>query len=216
MPALPPRVVLLEVVVDGREGLQRAVAGGAGRLEVCARLDLDGLTPADDLLAAAVATGVPCMAMVRPRGGAHVWARDEHAALRADVARVLALGAQGVVLGAITPEGRVDRGLVARLVAAADPAPVTFHRAFDATSDPFEALEELVALRVARILTSGGAADAFAGRFRLRELVERAGGRIAILPGGGVRAHNAAEIVAAAGVRELHSSTVFAPPVIPD
>jgi copper homeostasis protein len=202
-------VVLLEVVVDGREALERAVAGGAGRLEVCARLDLDGLTPGDDLLAAAVATGVPCMAMVRPRGGAHVWSPDEHAALMADVERVRRLGAQGVVLGAITDEGRVDRALVAALVDAAESAPVIFHRAFDATSEPFEALEDLVELRVARILTAGGAADAFAGRFRLRELVERARGRIAILPGGGVRAHNAAAILAVTGVRELHSSRVF-------
>ncbi len=202
-------MVLLEVVVDGRGALQRAVAGGAGRLEVCDRLDLDGLTPADDLLAAAVATGVPCVAMVRPRGGAHVWSRDEHAALLADVARVRGLGARGVVLGAITAEGRVDRALVAALVDAAGSTPVIFHRAFDATTDPFEALEELVELRVARILTSGGTVDAFAGRFRLREFVERARGRIVILPGGGVRAHNAAAIVAATGVRELHSSTVF-------
>jgi len=208
-------VVLLEVVIDGREALERAVAGGAGRLEVCARLDLDGLTPGDELLAAAVATGVPCMAMVRPRGGTHVWAAGEHAALLAGVARVRGLGAQGVVLGAITVEGRIDRGLVAELVAAAGSAPVTFHRAFDATVDPFEALEELVELRVARILTAGGAADAFAGRFRLRELVERARGRIAILPGGGVRAHNAAAILAATGVWELHSSSVFTPPAIP-
>lgn len=209
-------MILLEVVVDGREALQRAVAGGAERLEVCARLDLDGLTPTDELLVAAVATGVPCMAMVRPRGGAHVWSRAEHGALLADVARVLELGAQGVVLGAITLEGRVDRALVGALVAAAGPDPVTFHRAFDALADPFEGLEELVELRVARILSSGGAADAFAGRFRLRELVERARGRIAILPGGGVRAHNAAEIVAATGVRELHSSTVFRPPATLD
>jgi copper homeostasis protein len=202
-------VVLLEVVVDAHEAIRRAVAGGAGRLEVCARLDLAGLTPQDDVLAAAVATGVPCMAMVRPRGGSHVWKQGEHVALLQDVARVRALGAQGVVAGAITDDGRVDRALVAALVAAASPAPVTFHRAFDATTDPFEALETLVDLGVARILTSGGAADAFAGRFRLRELVERARGRIGILPGGGVRAHNAAEILTATGVSELHSSTVF-------
>jgi copper homeostasis protein len=184
-------------------------------LEVCARLDLAGLTPEDDVLTAAVATGVPCMAMVRPRGGSHVWSRREHTALLEDVGRVLSLGAHGVVLGAITPEGRVDRTLLAALVTAAAPASVTFHRAFDETSDPLRALEELVELGVQRILTSGGEKDAFTGRFRLRELVERSARSHRILPGGGVRSHNAAEILAATGVHELHSSTVFTLPEIP-
>ena len=204
--------MLLEVCFDSEPGLRRAIAGGAGRLEVCARLDLDGLTPEDALLAAAVATGVPCVAMVRPRGGSHVWAQAEHAQLAADLERVKRAGAAGVVLGALTADGEVDRALVARLVAAAAPLPVTFHRAFDGARDRFEALEALVELGVRRILTSGGASDAHAGRFELRRLVERAAGRIAILPGGGVRAHNAAAIVAATGVDELHSSTPFALP----
>lgn len=204
--------MLLEVCFDSEPGLRRAVAGGAGRLEVCARLDLDGLTPDDALLAAAVATGVPCVAMVRPRGGAHTWAEGEHAGLLADLERVKRARIAGVVLGALTAEGDVDRALVAKLVAAARPLPVTFHRAFDATRDRDAALATLVELGVRRILTSGGASDAHAGRFELRRLVERAAGRIAILPGGGVRAHNAAEILAATGVDELHSSTPFALP----
>ncbi len=204
--------MLLEVCFDDDAGLARALTGGAGRFEVCSRLDLDGLTPTDELLRAAVATRVPCVAMVRPRGGSHVWNDAEHASLFADVERARVHGAQGVVLGALTADRRIDRALTADLVRAAGPLPVVFHRAFDATRDRFEALETLIDLGIARVLTSGGARDAFAGRRELRALVERAAGRIAILPGGGVRVHNAAEILAATGLDELHSSTPFAWP----
>jgi copper homeostasis protein len=204
--------MLLEVCFDDEAGLQRARVGGAGRFEVCSRLDLDGLTPSETLLRAAVATGVPCVAMARPRGGTHVWQPAEHADLLADVEFARRCGAQAVVAGAITADGRVDRALIERIVQAAAPLPVVFHRAFDATRDRFEALETLIDLGIARVLTSGGARDAFEGRHELRALVERAAGRIAILPGGGVRAHNAAEILAVTGLDELHSSTPFALP----
>lgn len=201
--------MLLEVCFDSAAGLERALRGRAGRFEVCSRLDLDGLTPTDELLAAAVATGTKSFAMVRPRGGSHAWARTEHAALRADLERMKRGGAHGVVLGALTAEGDVDRELTAELVALARPLPVTFHRAFDRVRDRRAALEVLVELGVRRVLTSGGAADAHAGREELRALVEQARGRIVVLPGGGVRAHNARAIVATAGVRELHSSVPF-------
>lgn len=204
--------MLLEVCFDDDAGLARARAAGAGRFEVCSRLDLDGLTPTDDLLRAAVATRIPCVAMVRPRGGSHVWSHTERASLFADIERVIALGAQAIVLGALTADRCVDRVLTADLERAAWPLPVVFHRAFDVTRDRFEALETLIDLGVARVLTSGGARDAFEGRHELRALVERAAGRIAILPGGGVRAHNAAEILAVTGLDELHSSTPFALP----
>jgi copper homeostasis protein len=186
---------------------------------VCAQLDAGGLTPDADLLRAAVASGLPCAAMVRPRAGAHVHAEREHAGLLAGVERARSLGARAVVLGALTPALRVDAALVRRLVEAAGPLEVVFHRAFDEIEDRRAALAELADLGVARVLTSGGAADAHAGRFALRELVDAtrervdaARGRVAILPGGGVRAHNAAAILAVSGVRELHSSTPFALP----
>ncbi|MBL8861935.1 MAG: GNAT family N-acetyltransferase [Planctomycetes bacterium] len=205
---------LLEVCVDSRAGLAAAVAGGARRLEVCARLEAGGLTPEDGLLREAVASGLPCVAMVRPRGGTHVWSPGERVALLDDLARVKHSGAQAVVLGAITVHGRVDRELASQLVEAARPLVAVFHRAFDAVHDRDEALESLVELGFARVLTSGGAPDAFSGRFELGRLVQQAATRITILPGGGVRAHNAAAILAASGARELHSSTPFRLPEV--
>ncbi|MBL8860070.1 MAG: copper homeostasis protein CutC [Planctomycetes bacterium] len=202
-------VVLLEVCVDSLAGLRAAVEGGAGRLEVCSRLDQGGLTPTDDLLTAALATGVTSFAMIRPRGGDFVHTREEIESMWADLARTKALGAHGFVLGVLDEQCSVPYAVLHQFVALASPLPVTFHRAFDRVSDREHALETLIACGVTRVLTSGGADDAHTGRHALRTLVEQARGRITILPGGGVRAHNAAEIVHATGVNELHSSTVF-------
>ncbi len=203
-------VVLLEVCVDSLAGLRAAVAGGAGRLEVCSRLDVGGLTPSDQLLAAALASSLTSFAMIRPRAGDFVYTPREIDNMRLDLARKKALGAHGFVLGMLTRSGDVDASRLREFVALAAPLPVTFHRAFDHAHNRLEALERLIDCGVTRVLTSGGAADAFKGREELAHLVERARGRITILPGGGVRTHNAAEIVRATGVRELHSSTVFA------
>lgn len=202
-------MVLLEVCVDSSAGLRAAVRGGAGRLEVCARLDVGGLTPGDALLTEALATSVPAFAMIRPRAGDFVYMPRELDGMRADVARKKALGAHGIVLGVLTRAGDVDVAHLRELVALASPLPVTFHRAFDHALNRLEALEHLIECGVTRVLTSGGAADAHKGREELRHLVERARGRITILPGGGVRAHNAAEILSVTGATELHSSTVF-------
>jgi len=200
-------VALLEVCVDSLAGLRAAERGGAARIELCSRLDLGGLSPDRDLRdAAIVETKLPLHVMVRPRAGGFVWTAAELAAMEAEIR---ALHVEGVVLGALTPAGIVDSIAVARLVAAARPASVTFHRAFDEIADQEAALEELVRLGVDRILTSGGATDAFEGRSRLRKLVLRARGRIVVMAGGGVRPENAAAIRTESGVVELHGSVPF-------
>jgi copper homeostasis protein len=113
------------------------------------------------------------------------------------------------VFGVLTRDGAVDVARTRELVSAARPMSVTFHRALDEARDLDVALDALIALGIDRVLTSGGRPDAFEGRFALRRLVDRARGRIVVMAGGGVRAHNAAAILADAGVRELHSSTPF-------
>lgn len=209
-------MVLLEVVVDSPESARAAAAGGAGRLEICARLDQGGLTPSDELVAACMATGVPGFAMIRPRGGDFVHDASEIARMRVDLARLKTMGVLGFVLGVLDAQGQIATSVVRELVALAHPWPVTFHRAFDvplarATTPEARAqlVQALVDCGVQRVLTSGGASDAFEGRHVLKELVTIARGRLRILPGGGVRAHNAAEILSATGVDELHSSTPF-------
>jgi copper homeostasis protein len=203
-------MALLEVCVDSLERASAAQAGGAGRIELCARLELGGLAPSRELLDAALArAAVPYHVMVRPRAGDYVYSHAEIEAMEQQIDGLRASGARGVVLGVMTRHGAIDAELTALLVARARPLSVTFHRAFDGAHDLEDALETLIDLGVDRVLTSGGAATAFEGRAVLRELVARAEDRIVVMPGGGVRSHNAAQIVADTGASELHSSTVF-------
>lgn len=203
-------MALLEVCVDSLAGLHAAEEGGAGRIELCSRLDLGGLSPERGLLDAALAVArLPLHAMVRPRPGSFVCSDEEIATMEAEVRSLRDRRVAGVVLGALTAERTIDSAVIARLLAAARPLSVTFHRAFDEVSDPMAALDELVRLGVDRILTSGGPPDAFHGRLRLRELVRRARGRIVVMAGGGVRPDNATAILADAGVAELHGSVPF-------
>jgi copper homeostasis protein len=202
--------VLLEVCVESVPGAEAAEAGGAGRLELCSRLDVGGLTPDAALRTTVLSvTSLPVHVMIRPRAGGFVYDDAEFAAMLGQIAEAKAAGAAGLVFGVLDRDGAVDAPRLAALVAAARPASVTFHRAFDEVADPDAALEALVAADVDRVLTSGGAPTAVEGADALRRLVDRAAGRLVVMAGGGVRAHNAAGLLAATGVPELHSSTVF-------
>jgi len=203
-------MALLEVCVESLDGLRAAAACGASRVEVCSRLDLGGLSPSRELLAAALlSTSLPVHVLVRLRPGGFVGTPSEIEVLQAEIAGLRAARAAGVVVGVLTRDARVDLEAMRRLVAAARPMSVTFHRAFDEIPDKARALEDLVGLGVDRVLTSGGAQDAFAGIEVIRDLVERARGRIVVMAGGGVRPHNVAAILSRTGVPELHSSVPF-------
>lgn len=197
---------LVEAAVESLDDALSAVAGGAGRLELCARLDVGGTTPDLALIECVVREArVPVLAMIRPRGGDFVHSSAELARMHADVRDALRAGAAGVVLGALDATSRVDVAATASLVRAAGGAPVTFHRAIDDTPDALEALDALIELGVARVLTSGGAPTALDGAEVLAALVQRAGDRVTIVAGGGVRGGNARLVVERTGVRELHA-----------
>jgi copper homeostasis protein len=197
--------VLVEACVDTVESAIAARAGGAGRVELCAGLVEGGTTPSGGTIALArERLDVPLVVLVRPRGGDFLYDADEVEVMRRDVALARRLGADAVAAGALTPDGRVDAAVMRALVDAARPMQVTFHRAFDVARDRDEALDALLALGVDRVLTSGGAAAALDGAPALAGLVRRAAGRLAVLAGGGVTEENAARVVAATGVREVH------------
>lgn len=194
--------------MDDVEGVCAARQAGAQRVELCANQAEGGITPSLGAIEAALdcSGDLRLHVLIRPRPGDFVYAPVEVDVMVRDIRAARRAGAQGVVVGALTPDGRADRVTMARLLDAADDLPVTFHRAFDACADLDAALDEVAALGCRRILTSGGAASAPAGQDRLAHLVARAGDRIVILAGGGVRAHNVAELVAATGAREVHYS----------
>jgi copper homeostasis protein len=184
---------------------ERAVAEGADRLEVCGDLSVGGITPSPALLAAALATGVPCVAMARPRGGPFVLSEADRAATLHDAERVLAAGAHGVVFGGLTAHHRVDVALTAAIVNVAGASEAVFHRAFDDSEDPLADLDTLRELGVTRVLTAGGRSTAWDGRGQLALYVRRAQGRITVLPGGGVRGPHAAALLNATGADQLHA-----------
>ncbi len=204
--------MLVECCVDSRVSAHAATRGGADRIELCARLDIGGITPDPAMRDAALAElSIPVFPMVRPRGGDFRYARDDIGAMVTELRRLREIGAQGAVVGALTATGDVDRDAMARCRdAAGTDMQLTFHRAFDDARDPFEALETLIALGFARLLTSGQRATAWDGRVLVAELVQQAAGRIVVMAGGKVTAENAAELARATGVSELHFRTVDA------
>ena len=154
----------------------------------------------------AVAGPVRVHVLVRARPGDYVYTPAEVGEMVAAIEAVRVAGADGVVIGALTADGDVDVDSCRRMIDAAGPLSVTFHRAFDEASDPFTALDVIAGLGCDRILTSGQADTAPEGAAMLRRLVEHAGGRLVVLAGGGVRADNVARLVAESGVPEVHFS----------
>ncbi len=202
------RKILVEACVETLEGALAAEAGGAGRVELCAALEVGGLTPAWDLVTSCVGRlSIPVFVLVRPRAGSFVLSEVELAEVVREIGQVVGLGADGVVGGALTPGGSVDVRATSAMLTAAGPLPFTFHRAFDKVDDQAEALEALISIGVRRVLTSGGAATAAEGAKQIGKLVIQAAGRIGILAGGSVRAHNVAALISATGVTEVHSRT---------
>ena len=188
------------------EAALAAERGGAQRVELCARLDLGGLTPEEKLMREIrERVRLPIFAMVRPRAGDFVYTPEEIAQMRRDITAAKRAGMNGAVLGVLTKDGRVDVERTRELVRLARPLPVTFHRAFDACADLLESLERVVETGATRILTSGGAPTAPEGAAVLASLVAAARERIIVLPGSGINAENVLHVAKKCGAREFHS-----------
>ena len=191
------------------EAVRAAGRIGASRIELCERLDVGGVTPSEAMLRETLAeTSLPVNVLVRPREGNFVYSEAEVEAMLENIRICGRLGANGVVIGALRADGSVDTEVTGRLVKEARTLglQVTFHRAFDECTTPMEALEDIIGLGCERLLTSGHAPDAYAGREMIGRLVRAAAGRIVIMAGCGVRPGNIATIAAASGAPEFHSS----------
>lgn len=198
--------VLIEAAVDTFAAAERAQAEGAKRIELCGPLRQGGTTPSAGLISRCCEKLlVSVHVLVRPRTGDFVYSDDEVAIMQKDIALARELGADGVVIGCLTPEHEVDAARMAELIAVAAPMRVGFHRAFDRLRDQDDALELLVSLQLDHVLTCGAAGSAIDGAGKLAQLVERAGDRISIIAGGGVRAEHVKELVTRTGVHEVHA-----------
>ena len=175
-------------------------------MELCASLHDGGTTPSAGLIAAVkTRIRIPVFVLIRPRGGGFVYSEEDVDVMKRDVEVARAHGADGIVIGALDANGNVSAAITGELTEQARGLPVTFHRAFDVTSDLAASLEMLVDAGVSRVLTSGGAPNALEGAIAIRRLVVQAAQRIVILAGGGIREHNVREVVAQTGVAEVHA-----------
>lgn len=198
-------IPLIEICVEGIDGLMAAQRAGADRAELCASLLEGGITPSMGTVrhALEVAT-IPFHVIVRPRGGDFLYSDAEFRSMVLDVEACRELGVAGVVIGCLSADGTIDDGRMAALVGAAGKLNVTCHRAFDMTRDPAEALEALIRSGVGRVLTSGQRDTAEEGADLLAALVRQAADRIIIMGCGGLRPDNIATIRQRTGLTELH------------
>jgi copper homeostasis protein len=197
----------LEVIGFTIEGCLIAQNAGAHRIELCDSPADGGTTASYGFIKAArEKLQIELFPIIRPRGGDFFYSDDEFEIMKIDVQLCKELGCDGVVIGMLTKDGRVDKKRCSTLVNLAYPLGVTFHRAFDRTEDPFEALEDIIEIGCERILTSGQKQNALEGAALIKQLINKADDRIIIMPGSGVRSENIVQIAETTGAVEFHSS----------
>ncbi|WP_160711918.1 copper homeostasis protein CutC [Chitinophaga solisilvae] len=197
----------LEICAGSVASCIAAEEGGADRIELCDNLLEGGTTPSYATIAVArEKVKIELYPIIRPRGGDFLYSDLEFEVMKKDIELCKQLGCNGVVIGILTADGRVDKQRCKELVDLAWPMGVTFHRAFDMTDNPFEALEDIIAIGCERILTSGARNTAVEGASLLKDLVIRADNRIILMAGSGVRASNIAALIKDTGVTEFHTS----------
>jgi len=196
----------LEICVDTYAGACNAIDGGASRIELCSSLSEGGLTPSLGLMRKTADLDVPCFAMIRPRSGLFAFSDADVAIMLSDIAAAREAGLAGVVLGVQAADGTLNVPVLARLVQAAGPLGRTLHRVIDVVPDPLVALDQVIELGFDRILTSGAEPLAPDGVPLIRQMVDRAAGRISIMPGCGLTDQNVANVVRMTGVHEVHAA----------
>ncbi len=198
---------LIEVCCGSVHSARIAQKCGGGRIELCSALQLGGYTPSWGLLTAVKeAVEIPVNAIIRFIANRYQFSEDEVDIMTRDIRMARQNGADGVVIGALTRDRKVDLEACSRFMEAAGGLPVTFHRAFDGVADQEEGLEDLIRLGCARVLTSAGKPTVPQGMDGLKKLIAQAADRIIVMPGGGVTAGNIAEIVQTLGNREIHGT----------
>lgn len=196
-----------EVAVDSLESALIAQECGVHRVELCAALGIGGITPSHAMIEIAKdRLDIPFNVIIRPRRGDFLYTEAEFDIMCGDIEYAKSLDVNGVVLGILYSDGRIDIDRTRVLIELARPLEVTFHRAFDMAIDPHQALDDLISLGVDTLLTSGQQPTAEQGLSLITELVKQADGRIRIMPGSGINPNNIKAIVKGSGANEFHFS----------
>jgi copper homeostasis protein len=202
-----PRAIKLEVCTASVEDCVKAERGGADRVELNCALMLGGLTPSlGALRESRAAVRLPIIAMIRPRPAGFCYSLAEFTVMQRDAEAALCEKADGIAFGILTAAGAVDVRRCRQMVKLAAGRQAVFHRAFDVVREPLKALEQLIDLGLARIMTSGQEASAYNGAAQIAEYIRRAAGRIEILPAGGINRFTVADVIKRTGCDQVHAS----------
>lgn len=197
----------VEICTNSVTSCIEAQKGGAYRVELCASIPEGGTTPSyGEIVMARELLNIKLNVIIRPRGGDFLYSDVEHQTMIQDIEMAKELGVDGIVIGCLTADGKIDMERNRNLIHAAEGMNVTFHRAFDMCKDPFESLEQIISLGCDRILTSGQQPTAIEGISLLKQLVDKANGRIIIMPGSGINENNIATIAKETKATEFHFS----------
>ncbi|RZL48991.1 MAG: copper homeostasis protein CutC [Pedobacter sp.] len=197
----------LEICANSFSSALAAEKGGANRIELCENMAEGGTTPSfAQIKFCKERLNIEVWPIIRPRGGDFLYSDDEFELMKEDIKICKSLKCDGVVTGILLANGEIDKKRCAELIELAKPMPVSFHRAFDMSSDLEKALEDLIELGFVRVLTSGGFDNALNGIAIISKLVTQANGRIEIMPGAGINPDNIQEITSKTGAKNFHSS----------
>lgn len=203
----------LEICASNYQSAINAQNTGAHRIELCSELAVGGITPSYGLIKQTLKNlTIPVYVLIRPRSGNFTYSDADFEIMKQDIQLCKELGCKGIVSGVLNRDNTVDIKRTKELIELSRPMAFTFHRAFDWTPNPFEALTTLMELKVDRILTSGQATSAEKGILILNQLKELANNNLIILPGSGINPKNVL-IFKGAGFDEVHCSSVFQPQV---
>ena len=201
-----PKKMLLEICANSYESAINASKAGAQRIELCSELAIGGITPSYGLLKKVLSDlKIPVHILIRPRSGDFTYSRSEFEIMKANIELCKELGCAGIVSGVLLQDQTIDQERTKELIELAKPLTFTFHRAFDWTPDPIEAILQLAVLGVNRVLTSGQAQIADKGILLLQELQKTVENELIVMPGGGINPSNA-YLFKESGFQEIHAS----------
>ncbi len=202
--------MILEICAYNIASCFVAQRAGAHRIELCSAPCTGGLTASYGLLRQVLLhIDLPVYPIIRPKEVGFVLDAYEIEVLREDILMCRELGCRGISVGVACPDGTLDVEVFERIMEWAGPMGVTCHKVFDDVPNQESALEQLISVGVERVLTSGGSATAIQGATNLSKLVKQAAGRIAVMPGGGVRSGNIAALHKLVGAAEYHTSAII-------